>query len=81
MPTLIHDAELPITKEDCLEWLGDDKLFFLICHKRDRQRIGQAWFNSLTIEDANKLIGTSFDPFHADNWLSVIKALMFLLEN
>ena len=50
IPTTIHDAELPLTKKDCLEYVGPDLLDFYVRRGRG-QRIGQAWMNSLCGDD------------------------------
>lgn len=84
LATLNHDAELPLTREDCLDYLGEDGMSYYLAFK-DHQRIGQVWSNALyysgNVSDYTKLIGTVYDPFHHDDWLSVQQALMFLLEN
>ena len=38
------------------------------------QRIGQAFFNSLTREDQRKLINTRWDPFHVEGSLASMHA-------
>lgn len=81
LDTLNHDAELPITKDDCIEYLDSIGREAFVTWRGYGQRIGQAWFNSLTPSDCAKLTGTLYDPFYRDDWLSVRQALMFLLEN
>ena len=80
MPTLVDNEEPNLTAEDCKEYLGGKVAFFWE-RINTGQRIGQAWFNALDPWDQDKLRGSFYDPFHADNWPAVIKALRFLLDN
>ena len=79
--TLNHDAELPLTMEDCAEYIGSSPRIVETNCDILGYRIGQYWFNSLGIVDQNKLTGSLYDPFYRNDWLSVIQALQFLLEN
>lgn len=78
METLVGNEEVPLTKEDCLEYIQIRNVFAL---RVKLERLGQAWFNCLDLEDQQKLIGSFFDPFYKDSWADVIRALRFLLEN
>lgn len=76
------DPDYGLTKDDALEYLG--KLGAFICMDNiviRRERIGQAWMNVLYPEDHNKLVGSAYDPFYANDWDSVANALAFLLAN
>ena len=44
----------------------------------DKQRIGQAFFNALPEEDQRELKGHPNDPFHRDDWPSVMTAIAAL---
>lgn len=49
----------------------------------DGQRLGQAWFNALSMTDRQRLAGTSKDPFHKDfvaGAHAVHEAIEFLLD-
>ena len=79
--TLNYDAELPLDKHDCAEYIDHSPRYVESNAKLLGQRIGQYWFNCLGVLDQNMLVGTLYDPFNRDDWLSVIRALQFLLEN
>jgi hypothetical protein len=77
-----------VTWDDCLEWIdwkpGQIDRFLLRMTKYDAlsaERIGQAWFNSLRPEDAEKLRGTPLDPFFKDSQTAVMNALAYLLAS
>jgi hypothetical protein len=73
-----------VTWDDCLEWIdwrSQQQDHFLWRMHTLNERIGQAWFNSLRPEDAQKLVGTLVDPFHKDTKEDVQRALAYLLEN
>jgi hypothetical protein len=72
---------MTLTREDCLQYLGEDGFRLFLFARKHGQRIGQAWMNSLTSDDYRKLTGTLYDPFYRDDWQSLILALQFLLEN
>lgn len=80
MITLVGSDE-DLTVQDCLEWIGMSRKSWDLRMMRRNCRIGQLWFNSLTPSDMAKLSGSYHDPYHADNWPAVIRALRFLLEN
>lgn len=76
-------ATSELTWDDCLEWINwqpgqEDRFLLRTAHN---ERLGQAWFNSLRPEDAEKLRGTLADPFYRDTKEDVIVALEFLLKN
>ncbi len=82
MDTLVANEECELTRDDCREWLGTERYNnYLNRRIGDRQRIGQAWMNSLEPSDYQKLYNSYYDCFYADNWPAVIRALRFLLEN
>lgn len=83
MSSTITSNEKPeLTKKDCLEYLGRIPAFICMDNIHTRKhRVGQAWMNSLTSGDYAKLTGSLYDPFYADDWPAVIRALRFLLEN
>ncbi len=64
--------------EDYLSAYGD----LVTYHQglRHGHRIGQAFFNALGMADRERLVGTSHDPFYADDSQSVESAIEQLLE-
>lgn len=71
-----------LKSDDVYEYLGTTRSAIMRRYLyEDNQRIGQAFYNALEPNDARKLNGHIFDPFHADNWPIVIRALIYLLEN
>jgi hypothetical protein len=80
MPTIVTNDEPELTVNDCLQYIGKTRHEFHDQLERG-QRIGQAWFNFLDEKDQEKLRGSLYDPFYADAWPLVIKALRFLLDN
>jgi hypothetical protein len=80
---MADDSSL-LSWEDCLEWINWQpgqlaRYYYRI--ENSNNRIGQAWFNSLRPEDAERLRGTYADPFYSDKEEVVKLALAFLLEN
>lgn len=74
--------ESGLKADDVYEYLGGTRAAIMRRYiYEDNQRIGQAFYNALEPNDARKLNGHIFDPFYADNWPVVIRALIFLLEN
>lgn len=41
-------------------------------------RVGQAFFNALSVEDGRRLTGTEFDPYFFNDPAAVVKAIKFL---
>jgi hypothetical protein len=74
-------TDYAVNKSDAFEWLGDGGRASFLRRRANHQRIGQAWMNSLRLEDQAKLRGSLADPFFADNWDAVLRALAYLLEN
>jgi hypothetical protein len=74
------DIPAELTQEDCLQWLGEakSKKFFRLVD--NGQRLGQAWFNMLSVDDKDKVKDSPYDPFYKDTWPWVIESLRFLLE-
>ena len=70
------------TQKQCEEWLGRIAFFIMLDNIHTRgQRIGQAFMNSLTADEYNKLTGSLNDPFYRDDWDSIQRAIDYLLEN
>jgi hypothetical protein len=83
--TAVDNEEPNLDREDALEYLDrkgmQGRVRFADRRVGRRERIGQAWFNCLTVEEQDKLRGGLYDPFHKDEWPAVIRALRFLLDN
>lgn len=77
---IIDDVPMELTWDDCLQWLGNKAPLFFE-RRNSGQRIGQAWFNVLSVDDQDKLRGTIHDPFYKDTKVWVIEALRYLLES
>lgn len=65
---------------DVLDYLGKDKGLFWT-RVGNGQRIGQAFMNTLTPRDYERLSGSLSDCFYSDETYRVILALEYLIEN
>jgi len=82
MTTTMDNEEPDLTVTDAKEYLRTEGLKnFEERLATRRERLGQAWFNSLPVDDQDKLRGSLYDPFHKTKWADILKALRFLLEN
>lgn len=45
------------------------------------ERLGQAFFNSLSGTDQDRITGTIVDPFHKSDQDSLVRAMEWLLDN
>lgn len=80
--TLNHDAELPLTPQDCADYIKATIWEIEYGAHISGQRLGQFWMNQLALVDRRKLIyNWEYNPWERDDWLSIQRALMFLLEN
>lgn len=76
---VVDDEPEELTWDDCMQWLGNSKVPLFVQKLESGQRIGQAWFTLLPVDDQDKLRGTWADPFSKDTRVAVIEALRYLL--
>lgn len=78
------DPDIPaeLTWEDCEQYLGPLKMKQFEKNRDERgQRIGQAFYNVLSVDDQDRVKDTVADPFYKNSRLWCIEALRFLLES
>lgn len=77
----INDAGLNF--DDVMNYLFDknDSYRKYVRYMADGQRRGQAFFNALDKIDQDRLVNTDADPYQSDDRVSVIYAVIYLLEN
>jgi hypothetical protein len=77
---VVDDEPEGLSIGDCLQWLGDKKMPLFNEKIANGQRLGQAWFTLLSVDDQDKLKDTPYDPFYKTTWPWVIESLRYLLE-
>lgn len=78
---------MEVTMQDVRDYLdpedrrGWDKFLSDWMRGQTTLRLGQMFYNFLDHSDRDKLAGTEYDPFHKNDWPSVLAAVKYLLEN